>query len=286
MLLGCPLFDSRPFLMPNAIMTAEIDTSGLNNAIPKLVAFGRRTLRQQCVTSLEFVVSDAQRNTHYADIGNIDSKLQVDVIPTTKAGNPTKAKKPRHFKVTPQKVKPVAYGILITMSRFLPDSKFNRETGGKWALPKAMLPTGKGSLRDRNMIIQNLLQRMTLARHSSTHYIQHGWAAAIRILRSDPDHKGKRSITDQTKLNPLNGLNQNELGMAVVTPPGQDAVVATAMNNIGDESNAVLGAKHREAALEYGIQPLNAAVETERGKVIAKMDEYMIRGLKQDFGHL
>src|SRR6185312_15936608 len=269
--------------------TSKIDVSVLQAAIPQIVAFGRRTLREQCVTSAAFISLDAQANMAAVDIPTIDSELNVEVTGITKTGRLSKAKKPYGHRVTTVRSgKAVPAAVLIVMARTNPNSAYSLSTGNRWPLDLNQLPKGKGSMAARLAMINQWISRMTLARHSSTHFLQHGWAQAIRTLLSDPAHyagKSKFQVNAQTKINPINTLGSADLGMATIAASG-DAVLVTSENAVGEGGNAVLDAKHRQALILHGTPPLQSAIDKEAGTMLAKAQEYFDRGMKQEFPNL
>src|ERR1017187_5198347 len=82
--------------MPDVLMTTTVDTSELQRAIPKILAFGRRTMQEQCVTSATFIAFRAQELTPAVDVGQIDADLQITVQGYTAKGRKSKSKTPDH----------------------------------------------------------------------------------------------------------------------------------------------------------------------------------------------
>lgn len=275
----------------NVMMTAAVDVSVLTDAIPRLVAFGRRTIQEQCVTSITFIALRAQKLTLPADIGRIDAGLEVEVSPVLSTRGKRKGLPLKSGKKTVA-TKPgvrVPMAVLITMARFNPSSQYNRLTGGKWALPMAMLPSGPGSGRSRQMVIGHLIQRMTLARHSSTHYLQTGWTPSIRKGLASPlfrynsafgSRRDARAVPNQS-----NQVAIDDFGDLTIDLRGDDCVV-TATNDVGDKSNAVLGAKHRVALIDFGLDPLNRSVAEEAIGIEQETQRRLDLGWKVKFPEL
>ena len=272
-------------------MTAAVDVSALVRATPRIVAFGRRTMQEQCVTSITFIVLRAQKLTPAADIGRIDAELDVEVSPVLstrgkRKGLPLKSGKKS---VAPRAGVRVPMAVLITMARFNPTSDYNKLTGGRWALPMAMLPSGPGSARDRQMVIGQLIQRMTMAKHSSTHYLQTGWTPSIRkglaspLFRYNPAFGSRRDA--RAVPNQSNQLSIDDFGDLTIDLRGDDCVV-TATNDVGDKSNAVLGAKHRAALIDFGLEPLNQSVAEEAAGIDQEVDRRLALGWKVKFPEL
>jgi hypothetical protein len=272
--------------LSDVVLTAVIDASVLRQAIPQIVAFGRRTMIEQCVTSAAIIVLNAQADTPYVAIANIDSELEVLVTPVTKTGRPSKAKKPRFHKVTTLPGARVPLAVLIVMARTNPDSAYSRSTGNRWPLSAGALPSGPGSSAARRAMIGQWVSRMTLSRHSSTHFIQHGWAGPARRLLSDPNFKGWASRGMKTgKVSAMNTLDSGNLGSAVIDIAG-DSCVVTAENAVGEGSNATLDEQRRAALIRHGSGPLQAAIDHEAAQIIRKMGDYLERGMKQQFPQL
>ena len=262
-------------------MMTQVDVSALERLIPQVVAFGRRTLREQCVTSAAIICLNAQRGTAFVTVGQIDEELQVEVRGYTATGRPSKAKKPRIKRVTTVAGARVPLAVLIVMARTNPESAYSQLTGNRWPLNLGMLPSGPGSAAARQAMIAQWVNRMTLSRHSSTHFLQHGWAPAIRTLLTNPDYMAgarKRGISGQNQINPQNVLDTEALGGAVIDLTG-DACVVTSENAVGEGSTAALDARHRAALIREGTPPLQAAIDVEAATVAAKIQEYLDRGM-------
>ena len=263
-----------------------IDTSVLRQAIPAIVAFGRRTMIEQCVTSAAIIVLNAQADTPYVQVGNIDLELDVMVSGVTANGRPSKAKNPRYHKVTALAGARVPLAVLIVMARTNPSSPYSRSTGNRWPLSLGALPRGPGSAKARQEKIGEWVSHMTLLRHSSTHFIQHGWAGPARALLSNPNFKGWAIRGMRTgKVGAMNTLDSGNLGMAVIDIAG-DSCVVMAENAVGEGSNEVLDEKRRGALIEYGAGPLQLAIDRESRQIAGKMQEYLDRGMPAKFPQL
>jgi hypothetical protein len=236
--------------------------------IPVVVQFGRRTIQQQSVTSAAFICLDSQANIFATSVGTIASEMQVEVTGLTAKGRPSKAKNPRFRKVSIQSGVRVPLSVLIVMARTNPLSRYNALTGSRWALELGNLPTGKGTAAARQAMIGQWVSEMTLARRSSTHFLQHGWQPAISRLLNDPLYYGGRSnIPSQIKSNAMDNAG---LGYAIVELIG-DACVVTCENAIGSSGNVVLAAKHREALIRESGPPLVAAIAKEEAVMLARI---------------
>lgn len=272
-------------------MTAEVDVSALLQATPRIVAFGRRTMQEQCVTSITFIARRAQKLTPFADIGRIDAYLEVEVSPVLstrgkRKGLPLKSGK-KAVMTKPGAWVPMA--VLITMARMNPASDYNHITGSRWAISGNILPTGPGTAAARQAIIGGFVRRMTMARHSSTHYLQTGWTPSIRqgiaspFFRYNPAFGSRRDA--RTAPNTGNKLSVDNFGTLTIDLRGDECVV-TATNDIGESANAVLGAKHRRALIEYGLGPLNQAVAEEAAGINAEVEQRLAAGWPVKFPEL
>ena len=264
--------------------TCTVDSSELQHAIPRLMAFGRRTLRQQCVTSMAFICLDAQELTPAVSVARIDSELDEEItLQRGKTGAQT-----------------LTHGQWTVLARMNPDSAYNKSTGGRWAIKRPEMSAdkfqrayGDGGMARRVFweVVNGIEERQKKARHSSTHFLQHGWSPAIKKLLTDPDYfpkGGGKAARAQSAVNSMNSMDIGLLGGVAIISVG-DTVRVVAQNDVGDvagKSNSVLAAKHRAALIEYGAQPLQAAVEREAVVMNEQIERNLALGFKQDFGNL
>lgn len=259
---------------------AKLDTSDLLRAIPEIVAFGRRTLQEQCVTSAAYIIRDAQNNTAYVEVATIDSELDVQVIPRTKGGRVSRAKRPHHKEVTTLPGARVPLGVLIVMSRLDPNSEYSKRTGNRW--PLSGMPTGKGSAGARREWVRARLERMTLARHSSTHYIRHGWTPGLMRLIESPLFRGRSGGVVRMR---QNSISAEKLGDSVIDL-APDQVTVTVLNQVDEGSNAVLNASRHRALLEHALPQLQPSIDKETANTRALIVERLESGMKQKFTSL
>jgi len=245
-------------------ISATMDTSGLKTVIPDLVAYGRRTMREQCVTSMGMILQDAQTWTPFVDIGRMDQELDAP------AEN--------------QRLAALGYsqGDAIVLARAAPGSNFNRMTGGRWAitLPKtaSMRNFGRayGSQNGAQMfldaVIRPIMERMRASRHSSGHFLQAGYKEARDYcVRSEFFKNRYRKQSGKANDNPLNTLDSSDFGGTEIVIAGDHcAVVST--NDVGEGgSTALLDAEHRRALIAYGSGPLQDAVDKEAAACVTEL---------------
>ena len=274
------------------MMTMSVDVSALSRAVPRITAFGRRTIQEQCVTSVTFIALRAQKLTPAASVGRIDADLEVEVSPVLstrgkRKGLPLKSGKKS---VQAQRGVRVPIGVLIVMARMDPNSKYSRLTGNRW--PLLGLPTGPGTAAARQQFIGAALSRMTMGRHSSTHFLETGWTPAIRtglaseFYRYNPSfgtRKAARAVPNSS-----NRLAPDALGTMIIELTG-DMCVVTATNDVGEatgKSTAKLAEKHREALIEYGTKPLQQAVDEETASITTEIDRRLEEGWAVKFPEL
>ena len=262
--------------MAGVTITATADTSILEAAIPRIVAFGSRTMAEQCVTSATFIALNAKDYTIYASIPDIDAGLDemVTVVAKNRKGQLVKNRMTR--------------GQSIILARMNPDSDYNAETGGRWAMTRpdfnvsGIGRAGRGSSyfmlkqRDKRAMwdfINNALERMRSARHSSTHYLQSAWVPAIRQGIANENYRynpafgtRKQATANPSTLIDSKNLDPEHFGGGLTIELSGDSCVVTGENLAGENegrSNAVLAAKHRAALIEYGLPALQLAIEFE-----------------------
>jgi len=279
--------------MANVELTASVDASGLARAIPDIVATGRRTLAQQCVTSLAFIMRDAMELTPAASLSRINSDLDATLSPAVnKNGQLSRNKRKQESVVN---LPDMSKADLIVMARMNPQSNFNKITGQRWMIPtpggssKSMIQGFARAYGAENAFamflraVRPYAERMVKARRSSANFLKSGYKAAIRKLVEHPDYDGHgRSAVDKAQVNSLNTLT-NDMGDAFVIKQG-DAIQVTASNDVGEaagKSNPTLALKHRQAAIDYSLPALWAAVDAEERSIRSKIEERLARGLER-----
>ena len=267
-------------------MTSVVDVSVIQNAIPELVAFGRRTLREQCTTSAGIIAVNSQKRTPFVEIGTIDAELDVVELVTNKHPRFIKTGKATHGTI---KIGVLQWteGMMIAVQRTNPKSPFSLLTGNRWPIA---YPGGlKGYARWE--FFKAAAERMRSARHSSTHFLQHGWTPGIKTLLGSPDFKGWNSkygggvmrSDKNTEVNPLNDLSPELLGSATFKE-GENDFEVTTENAIGDNGNDVLAKKHRKAMYDYALPVLQEEIDREGAVINAKIQEYIDRGMRPAMG--
>ena len=258
-------------------MTCELDSADLrllqNEIFPALLAGGRRTLQEQCVTSATFIAFNWQKGIPAADISAIDEAL--DMVDHVSNQNPRFVRQglATHGSL---RVGALAWteGMMIAIQRTNPNSPYSKSTGNRWPVAYA------GGLRgyERWSYFKDVAERMKLSRHSSTHYIQAGCTPVIREGLDSPLYRYNASFGSRQQArairNPLNTVSPEALGGMVIDV---EAIVVTGYNAVGEPeggSNDVLAAEHRRATIEYGLPPLEEAVAME---VAAGEKELQIR---------
>ena len=237
-----------------------MDTSGLRAVIPDLVAYGRRTVAEQCVTSMGMILLDTQNfgsNTiPFVEVERMDQELD-EVVQTTN-------KFPKFNDAGHMRVGELEWtvGMMIAVQRTKPGSSYSRLTGNRW--PLAVPAFRRGDFRNWEYF-REAAERMRSARHSSGHFLQSGFKEPIALCVTSPLFKNKYRKRDvMAPANPLNTLDPSELGRLDMTTPDAANFQVTAENNIGENGgNADLDAKHAEARDAYASGPLQGAIDKE-----------------------
>jgi hypothetical protein len=262
-------------------LTATVDVSVLERIIPEFLEYSKRTLREQVVTSAGWICVNAQKMTPAVDVQRIDTELEVIVTPklSTRGANKGLPLKSGKKNVT---VPEMSYAMMIAIARLHPNSKYSLSTGNRW--PVAMPNTsGKQAFLD---FMAAVAERMVSGRHSSTHFLQHGWAPAIRKAFDSPDFQHSKKYRSANSamadsVNRLNTMDSSELGMMTIDLVGDDVVV-TAENDVGEnvgDSNDVLARKHREALILFGTVAAQRAVDQEAVSVNTELERRISEGV-------
>lgn len=184
----------KPVYAPFAV-GAQVDASRVIKAIElAMFTVKKKTLPKLLWSVANDTAYDAQKRTKALEQGWIDNAMEVDVISYTNATRTRISKNKRGTKFTKTPANPflpakaVPLGVLIIMARHRQGSKWNEATDYRWNLIGQALPTGKGTAAARQAQIAAELTRMIRGRHSSTHFLQHGWSAVTKALkRIKPD---------------------------------------------------------------------------------------------------
>src|ERR1019366_3694215 len=263
--------------MNAAQIMVTVDTRELElEVIPALLAYGRRTLQEQCVTSATFIACRWQKGIPAVDIATIDSELEkVDHV-SRGSGKFAKSKFAQSLGGLTWTV-----GMMIAVQRTNPNSPFSIETGNRWPLAK---PAGKRASIENWRYFVDAAERMQSARHSSAHFLQTGVTPIIRRGLESPYYKYNPAFgtrREQAAIpNDLNTISPDQLGTMTIDLMGDDCLV-TASNDIGEpegKSNDVLAAKHRRALIEYGTPPLEEAIAQEVSDGRDELDRRMELG--------
>lgn len=274
-------------------LSASVDASRLRSAIPEIVAFGRRTLVEQCVTSAAFICQRAQQLTPTTPLSRIDADMQAQYsTAVNKNGELSRNKRKQQANMSlPER----GAAEMIVVARMHPNSKFNRMTGGKWLLQKPALNASKfvraygesgGSMAKQVFWnwVAAAAERMVRARRSSKDFLKAGWKPSIRKLFSHPDFKGnrRRGASMSGQLNALNSLS-NDMGDAAVAV-AVDSVLVTASNDVGEmvgNTNPILAEKHRRALIIHALPAAQTACDEEAAKIEAEVEARLAEGMVQ-----
>lgn len=268
--------------MNGVMQTVTADTRELEReVIPALLAYGRRTLQEQCVTSATFIAFAWSKGIPFVEIATIDAELEevvrVSSTPAVKY-NGTNSRMVGGLEWT--------RGMMIAIQRTTPNSKYSVLTGNRWPLAK---PDGGMGAYAVWEYYQAAAERMQKSRHSSTHFIQSGVKPIIRQGMESPYYKYNAAFGSRREAtaddNKLNTMDSDQLGGMVIELSGDDCVI-TGFNAVGENeggSNDVLAAKHRRAAIEYAVPPLNAAIEKEKAAGYAELQRRVDLGWRMKF---
>ena len=270
------------------MMTSALDVSVLVREMPRLVAFGRRTVHEQCMTSLGFIALRAQKLTPYVSIALIDAELQVEVTAWTKGGRPSRAKTPHHKLAAVRSDAKAPLAVLIVMARGNPGSKYSKLTGNRW--PLTLPGAGPGYRKRLGEFVKQKVSTMTLSRHSSTHWIQVGWTPAIRAALASPLFRYNAAFGTRraaaTVPNRTNNLDPAQLGGLTIELSGDDCVI-TAENAVGEAgSTPELRASYARARETHGRPAAQQAIDEESRSIAAEVERRLTEGWKVKFPHL
>ena len=207
------------------------------------------------------VIRKAQELSPVVRQGRIDTDMQVTVTPILSLKGKRKG---LPLKDGSKNIEVLSHSraAMIVVSRMHPNSKYSKLTGNRW--PVAM-PDFHGR-RDGGAAfwgyVKETAERMVRARHSSTGFLKHSWAAIIqKLLPLVKDGGGKGEISNQKSV-----LLSGNVFPAV---GGSSVAVCRVENTIGLlNKNSVLGNKYNQAAVVKLGPVLQDAINIEaQGKM-------------------
>jgi len=265
--------------MSSVMPTATVDLSGLQQAIPLIVAGSRRTLMEQCVTSLAYIVKNTQEVTPAASLSRIDSQLGATSTPILASRGKNKGQPLKSGK-SDVSVLSNSVASKIVLARMSPNSKYSKMTGNRWPVARPDFHGRTDSSSAFWGYVKGVAERMVKARHSSTHFLQAGWNPALRQLFSNSFFRGSKKGSSGTE-NQLNSLPSDKFGGTALQTSLSDKFSVSAYNSIGENGNSVLGRKHRDALLKFGLPALEKGIARELSSINAKLEERAARELSK-----
>lgn len=233
-----------------------VDSASLGRAIAMGLQVTSQEPRNLVLNAGRGVALKTKTLTPFVPMERIDTELGVISTPVLstrgkRKGLPLKSGK-KNVSVPDQSL-----ATKIVLARLHPGSKFNRLTKGRWALDRATFSPGAGKVGFWAKIKQ-VATRMVSARHSSTHFLQSGWAAVYRKLTQI--RYGGEPLVQNTAVGAAAAAvnaGQGELGTATLFGSGPN--VTLLMENLigmkgknAESFNEALH-KHGGPALQQGV---------------------------------
>lgn len=276
--------------METVELSAKMDTTGLSRALPLAVSIGRRSLEEQCVTSMGWILVNGQRDTPKTEIATMDSELAVISTPVlatrgARKGLPLKSGKLNlaTTQLTGAEMIVIARMHNPGISKTTGRANYNLLTGNRWALG---LP-GTSGVAEFLAWVQAAALRMVKGRHSSIAFLKAGYSGPIKKCFSSPlfQHSKKyrtaaSAMRDAT--NPLTTVSPDKLGeLAIADSVGGFTIEAE--NNVGEKSgNSVMDEQRRNALIVKSKPALQAAIDretsnlSERGEFGVRMSDSLV----------
>lgn len=255
----------------DSIVTAKVDSTGLQNAIRERLKYPGRTEAEVVNNALFWVAYNTREAMPFSTIGRIDTELGVAVNLTKIKSGKRFSRNKRNFSFTAGKggdiVKSVPLAALIIQARANPSSNYNRITHSRYAGPSPF----KGVSRAAGAAaMAGAISRMIKSRHSSIKFLRAGWSMALEALWR---FKGNRSASKGGDF--TSKSNFSDFGDVTVAQEGYTKVMGMIANNIGVEGS-VNAPNYNAAMLKYGVPALQAALDREEKEMLL----YMIKKTK------
>ena len=259
-------------------LTCSVDTTNLNKAQAILLRHSNNVPARSINKTALFVIRKAQELTPVVSQATIDSDMNVTTSPAVlKSGKLSKDKSRQHEVVvfdnrtpTPDDVSAMNTAMRIVLARLHPTSRYSSETGNRWGSPPGVIPnfgrgrsthrTFGGSATDARTLfwawVKQVAERMVKARHSSTGFLKHSWAAIIYKLIPFAGGGGLPDVGDRGEW-----MNFGEVKPAM---EGYAIVYCRCDNTMGiGNQNDVMSEKYNKAAHEILEPVLQQAIDLE-----------------------
>ena len=276
-------------------MDFRLDTQALDRAMDMAEEWSASAPSFLAARAAQRIVTKTIQYTPFVTMGEVDTELDVAYAPgKTPTGKLSKqASKarllPGKAENTQRQDEPLAY--LIQLARMKPGSNYNTITNNRWRLPGGFgMLKGLDSV-DRQAVLQGLAERMIKARHSSTHFLVSGWAAAAKklynllgtYLRGDDGPPALDSFFSEKMVAPK--PNMGELKYST----GTDSVEVVVSNMIGMVDAQVNGSNaenYNKALSLHGIGPLQRAMDEVSNEMVEHYQKKDMREMAAAFNSI
>lgn len=181
------------------VIFAQLDASGFNKLVEAARVFNKRTPALAANVAGLYVARQARYETHKLSVpmARIDAELSVEVTPriSARTGKPVSrnTRNPNNVRALTggrSYLPAIPFTWLIIGARANPNSRYNRLTGQRFALPQHPF---KGQPRSKfGAIMAAHVKRMVSSRHSASGFIQAGWIATVILGESFVPSKYRR----------------------------------------------------------------------------------------------
>ena len=242
-------------------LTFRVDTTNLMKAQKILMRHSNTAPARSINKTALFTIRKAQDLTWVVSQGTINTDLEVKVTPRLAIAGKRKGK-PLKSGAVDIEVPDWSVGMMIVMARMNPNSKYSLLTGNRWPVNRIRIRDFAKAYGPENALrmffdtIAPIAERMVRARHSSTGFLKHSWAAIImKLLKVTNDGKGAPDWGAHAVL---------MSGDVEPAKPGYPMAVCVVSNTLGMKNdNVVLGEKYNKAAHDFLEPILQVAINQE-----------------------
>ena len=267
--------DLLSFLM--ADVEFKLDLTSLNRAMALAENWSNSFPSFLVARTAQRIVRKTRKYTPFVTVDEIDEELDVAYAPgKTRKGKLSVAKKhripiPGMASNLYRHDEPLAY--LIQLARMSPGSVYNIRTHNRWMLPGGFQRLKGLDSAGRATVLQGLARRMTMARHSSTHFLVSGWASAAKKIYNLLGFYLRGAAEDAAA--PLeDGFSGKSVSpkpnMSFVTFSNSAGSAMVMVSNMIGTSGSVNAENYNKALVKYGTNPLQRAID----EVAVKMTEH------------
>ena len=255
-----------------------IDATGLANGIRASSVYSKRTMPEIVNTCMHWVAINATKTMPFVTPDKIDTELEVaksrpPIGMHDKSGKLIfgKATYSAEKMITTADGREVPLAALIMSARANPDSRYNKKTDSRYALPAHFFKGYTRGLMHQKM--EAFIHQMIAARHRSGGFLKAGWREVSKLSIK---HALQKFSPGWGPI-PEGGVSNRMLGQVHYAAEGFTCE-ASIENDVGTDSKHKNSENHNKALIRIGGPLLQNAVDVEG----VKQMQYALRKANEE----